>query len=711
MKWNPDFESFINSVIENISEGLIIYNRLSNNILFYNAKSVEILMIKSGDISTNILSKLSVLINKYEKSCEDIVFESHLEIDKEINKSIKAIIFPSIFKDILVIKVASGKDYYEDEKSMESISFLLKQNHKLVSIINNKSIIEFVNSTFLETFDFTIEEIIGSNILTFVSQLSEFQNIRIWKKISEGFVWKGEIKTANKKGDNLYLLASIIPIKIEETIEKFVIVADDITMQKQSELKLVEAEKKRNIILNALPDTILVIDKKGYISEFKSETEKELFINDVIINKKITEIGFPQDFSNKIINALKFTLKSKKIKQFNYNHKERHYECRLIALNEHEVVCFIRCITKRVIAEKILKTREKSYKSMVENFPSGLIIQKNNRLFYANKTALKYLGCKNLNELRKYNIFELVPEDKRDKVKKRIQSALEGKNVPFMEFPIRKISNNKYYIFETKPVLFDYYGEKVCQIVMRDLTVQKHLIKETLRAEMAEKLNMELQNEMEIRTKMEQTLINSLQEKEELIKEIHHRVKNNMQVMTSILNLQANLIEDENVKQIFEESQNRIKSMALVHEIIYSSKSFTKIDFERYIVALTDNLFRSYERKEKNIEIKFKINNFYLPVTLAVPCGLIINEIISFSIKRFFVEISKKYIIFVEANLINNEVQIFISDDGQLIKDKNILSSPKSLGFQLIMALVDQLSGSITFNNKQQNKFSIFFNI
>jgi len=716
MKWNSDLEFFINSAIDNLSEGIVIYNKLEKDILFNNAKAIDILKIKtekSANINNIIKSKLSGILEEYEKSFQDLFFECYLDKKKPKNNNIKVTIFSSIFKDILIIKLTNVNEDFDNENSLESISFLLKQNHKIVIIINDKSVIEFVNHTFLDTFDFTKEEILGSNILTYISRHSEFQNIRIWKTITEGLVWKGEIKTAKKNNEEIYLFASIIPIKIDKVIEKFVIIADDITKQKQADLKLIEAEKKRNIILNVLPDTILVINNNGYITEYKSEIHQKIFIKENIIGKKISEVDLPIDFCKKILNALKFTIKSQKIKQFNYEYKnkEKHYECRLIALNDKEVVCIIRDITKRVIAENILKNREKSYKSMVDNFPSGLLIHKKNRLFYANKIALKYLGCKNLNQLRKYNIFDLIPEELREKSKNRNKKALEGKNVSFMEFPIRNISDNKYYLFETKPVLFDYYGEKVCQIVMRDLSVQKRLITQTLRAEMAEKLNVELQKEMQIRNNIELSLKNSLKEKEELIKEIHHRVKNNMQVMTSILNLQANFIEDESVKQIFEESQNRIKSMALVHENIYSNKSLTKIDFERYIVSLTDNLLRSYEINDGNIEIKLKINNFYLPVTLAVPCGLIINEIISLSIKRFFVEISKKFIIFVEAILINNEVQIFISDNGQPINDKKILTNPKTLGFQLVNALIDQLNGSIQLESKKQNKFSIFFNI
>ncbi len=586
------------------------------------------------------------------------------------------------------------------------------QKNKIIILIDDAGSIEFVNQSFLQLFNFQENEIIGQNILTFVTD-NIFQNFRIWKTISEGLMWKGEIKSFNKNGEEVFLFAEIEPYYKRKTITGYIVLAEDITGNKKQENEIHELEKKNNIILSALPDTILLVDNNGVIKQGKIEEKSVFFVKNDIIGKNITALNLPCDFTRKLLNALRFTLKSRKIKQFNYDHvqHDKHVECRIIALNDTEAVCIVRDITKRIVAEKILKNREKSYKSMVENFPSGLIIQKNNRIFYANKTALHYIGCKTLNELRKYNILELFPEEYREKTSIRQKKALEGKEVPFMEFPIMNIKTGKYHIFETKPVLFDYYGEKICQIVMRDLTVQKKLIKETLRAEMAEKVNKELQNEMLIRIKAEEQIKQTLIEKEELIKEIHHRVKNNMQVMTSILNLQANLIKDENTRRIFEESQNRIQSMALVHENIYASKTFNKIDFEKYVSSLIQNLLRTYEKNEKNIEITKKIKNFYLPVSLAVPCGLILNEIISFSMKRFFVEISKKITIFVEANLTNNEVQIFISDNGPLPNNDFFQKNQSSLSFQLVTALVEQLNGKIDFDNKQQNKISIFFNI
>jgi PAS domain S-box-containing protein len=712
MKWHNDFEFFINNVFFNVvSEGIIMYDAKDNKVLYHNKKAINLLNISERDnlkITSILCRKFKAVLKGQMSDNEDISFEKVVKPDGQGTLPIRMTATSSIFDNILVIRL--GTDQHFSENLNNNYSFLFRHSDKIVTVINNQASIEYVNGAFLENFKLNnTDEVLGKNLFVFGTHFDKFQVIRIWKTISEGMSWKGEINITSINDEPLYLFANIIPLKNG----RFIIIADDITTQKTAEIKLQEAEQKKNIILSAMPDTILVIEKKGLITQYKCEEGSSLFKNMPVIDKYLNEIGLPSDLCNKINNAIKFTLKSKKIKHFNYAliPLDKHYECRVVALNDSEVILIVRDITKRTIGERLMKNKEKSYKSMIENFPSGLIIQKNNRLYYANKTALKYVGCKTLKDLRKFNIFDLLPEDKREMSRKRVNDALEGKNVQFMEFPIMNIATGKYFMYETKPVLFDYYGEKVCQVVIRDLSVQKKLIKETLRAEMAENLNILLKKEMLIRRKAEDEIKNSLKEKEELIKEIHHRVKNNMQVMTSIFNLQKNMIDNLEMKKIFEESQNRIKSMALVHENIYSNKSLTKIDFESYIRSLCENLIRSYELTESNIEIVYKIKNFYLPVTLAVPCGLILNEIISFSINNFFVEISKKVCIFVEANLNNNEVYIQIANNGSPIKDKKILNNPRTLGFQLVSALVDQLNGRITLDITKQNNFSLFFNI
>ncbi|MCJ7813450.1 response regulator [bacterium] len=138
------------------------------------------------------------------------------------------------------------------------------------------------------------------------------------------------------------------------------------------------------------------------------------------------------------------------------------------------------------------------------------------------------------------------------------------------------------------------------------------------------------------RKRAEEKIKASLQEKELLLKEIHHRVKNNLQVITSLLHLQSYHIKDPKTLEMFKESQDRVRSMALVHEKLYRSPDLAKIDFAQYIKSLTHGLYRSYSIDPKQIELKSKVEDVFLSIDMAVPCGLIVNELVSNSLKHGF---------------------------------------------------------------------------
>ncbi|AUB39254.1 CheY chemotaxis protein or a CheY-like REC [Nostoc flagelliforme CCNUN1] len=138
------------------------------------------------------------------------------------------------------------------------------------------------------------------------------------------------------------------------------------------------------------------------------------------------------------------------------------------------------------------------------------------------------------------------------------------------------------------------------------------------------------------RKQAEEQIKASLQEKEVLLKEIHHRVKNNLQIISSLLNLQAEYIKDNQALEVFKDSQNRIESMALIHEKLYQSQDLAKINFADYIQDLVTNLFYSYNVNSSAISLKMNVEEVFLAIDAAIPCGLIINELISNSLKYAF---------------------------------------------------------------------------
>ncbi len=216
-----------------------------------------------------------------------------------------------------------------------------------------------------------------------------------------------------------------------------------------------------------------------------------------------------------------------------------------------------------------------------------------------------------------------------------------------------------------------------------------------------------VENEIE-RIQVEEKIRNSLKEKEILLKEIHHRVKNNLQVVSSLLNLQSYYIKDETAIKIFRESQYRIKSMALIHQNLYQSQHLAQIDFYDYVDKLVSYLIHSYCSTPEMIKIKLEITHQPLGLDSAIPCGLIINELVSNSLKYAFPDYEEGEI-FIEL-IYNNNFELTIRDNGVGFPEEIDSKNTESLGLQLVHTLTEQLDGDIKFESKVgKTEFKIIF--
>jgi two-component sensor histidine kinase len=206
----------------------------------------------------------------------------------------------------------------------------------------------------------------------------------------------------------------------------------------------------------------------------------------------------------------------------------------------------------------------------------------------------------------------------------------------------------------------------------------------------------------------EESLKKSLQEKEVLLREIHHRVKNNMQIISSLFNLESTYTTSEKEKKIFEDSQNRVKSMAMIHEKLYQSHDLAKIDFADYIKSLASVLFASYGLSS-NIKHSINVEDVLFDIETAIPCGLIVNELLTNSIKHAFPRDRTGKIII---NLHRDEEENFIltvSDNGVGFPEDIDFKNTDTLGLQLVNTLVGQLDGTIELNEDEGTEFTITF--
>jgi PAS domain S-box-containing protein len=209
---------------------------------------------------------------------------------------------------------------------------------------------------------------------------------------------------------------------------------------------------------------------------------------------------------------------------------------------------------------------------------------------------------------------------------------------------------------------------------------------------------------------IEERIKQSLLEKEILLKEVHHRVKNNLQVISSILNLQTNYIRDPSVLDTLRELQNRIKSMALIHENLYQNKDISLLNFGDYILNLTQNLVHSYKMYGGDVNLVHHIEEVHLNLDYSIPCGLIVNELVSNAFKHAFPNNSRGE---VEVSIKRKDQQVLleVADNGVGFRSDLDFRNTDSLGLQLVNALVDQISGNIVQQTSNGTRYTITFNL
>lgn len=341
-------------------------------------------------------------------------------------------------------------------------------------------------------------------------------------------------------------------------------------------------------------------------------------------------------------------------------------------------------ITEQKKAEETLILSEEKYRNLIEMSPDaivtmdmeGVITSCNAFFTQATGYTKKDIVGEHFQDLG------LLPIEDIPKYREMVRFAAEGKTLKRFEIRWRHRDGTPF-LAELRASFIKENGRIAgIQIVARDITERK----------MAEE---------KIKT--------SLKEKEVMLKEIHHRVKNNMQIISSLLRLQSRQIKNEEIREIFNVSQNRINSMALIHESLYQSKDLANINLSDYVRRLTNRLLSLYKIGPNQIRLTLNVEDVYLDINRAIPCGLIINELVSNALLHGFPEREKGTI---EVKMCKNEGErhrLVVRDSGVGISETEDPLKPKRLGLQLVTDLVRQLNGSIDFNRAEGTEFQIVF--
>ncbi len=571
---------------------------------------------------------------------------------------------------------------------------LINSNTDMILLVDRDSKITFSNKEINRNLGYSEQELNGNYTEVIFHSNSHYKEICIELKDKKRY--EGGVKLKSKQGKihSTYLVITSYNDDTNDFLFVIKDLSDKITIKKQA--------LKMKSIFDSGNHTIWSIDREYALTSFNENYAtifKNLYSEDPKLNQRLNTI------EHRINNKTKVDFWNKKYQEaFKGNtvffetkleYVNDKYEYKEIYLNPIidengdilEVSGIGMDVTNRKQIQLKLNKNTARYNSIFQN--STVFI-------WSLDKELKITACNHSLEkvmLNWFNRIVTINSDFED------YYSTYGNTTAIKVFKnnFKKALNNKKQLFEIS-ITDRFDREQFLEIYMSPISYVENEISEI------SCIAIDI-SQSKIITKQ---LNDSLKEKETLLQEVHHRVKNNLQIISSILNLQASYIKDENALKILKESQNRITSMSFIHESLYMNEDIRYIDFGYYIKNLTANLIQSYSITPGQIELVSEVGDIQLSLDQAIPCGLILNELISNALKYAFPDNIKGRITLV---IKEKEEKVFIElrDNGIGIPSDFDIEKSESLGLQLVFILVEQLDGNIKIENNEGSNIFINF--
>jgi PAS domain S-box-containing protein len=342
-----------------------------------------------------------------------------------------------------------------------------------------------------------------------------------------------------------------------------------------------------------------------------------------------------------------------------------------------------RDVTERKRIEAALRESEARFRMMADTAPVMVwMAGPDTHITFVNKRWLEFTG-RTLQEEIGDNWFTGIHPHDLERCRESYLAAFRSQQPFTMEYRLRRLDGEYRWVVDTGIPLFESDGRSGGYIgTCMDLTERKD---------------------------MEDQLRRTLKEKESLLREVHHRVKNNLQVISSLLNLQSASIKDPVVNQLFRECQVRITSIALLHETLHRSNDLSRIKMGDYIRTLTGHLFRSYGVDPNVTSLELNIDDVEFDIDTGLTCGLIIDELVSNCLKHAFADDTGGRVHIDLQDHLDGTFTLRVSDDGVGLPKDGVLNNPESLGLELVSLLAEKLDGKTELLSGQGTEWLIRF--
>lgn len=551
---------------------------------------------------------------------------------------------------------------------------------ELIAIIDDKHRMVRINKAMSDKLGVSPDDAVGLTCYEYVHGAKEPPPFCPHSKLlSDG---KEHLEEVYEYGWGGIFQVSVTPFRDSEgKLVGSVHVARDITEHKQSEKALRKSEELLRATIESTADGILVVDEKGLVTHTNRRFAQMWRIPDELIktrqDKKLLDFVLgqlkePEAFLLKVQVLYQKSDEDFDVLYFKDGRIFERYSCPLI--RDRQItgrVWSFRDITDRKQTEQALRESEIKYRRIFNDSIAAIYVFDNEKNFLdSNQAGLDLLGYSR-QELLNMSIPDVDVDPK--VVLSAHEQLLGGERIVNYEHQLKRKDGRIITVLNNSRPLTDTQGNIVgMQSTLIDITVRKYA---------------------------EEQLKASLKEKEILLREIHHRVKNNLAVISSLLSMQSNIVDNQNVYSALHESQSRIRAMALIHETLYQSESLSSIDLERYAKDLVGNIVTAFDGIAGRVNFETEVRDVKLEINQAIPCGLIINELITNALKHAFPDEQYGVVRITAAYTKESEVGLTVSDNGIGFSDELGWKKSKSLGLRLISLMVDQLHGNMNIRN------------
>jgi PAS domain S-box-containing protein len=670
------------------------------------------------DINSAGISKNAVLIARDKK--EILIDYSATPIRNDKGDLVGITI---IFQDVTKLKKAE-KSLIVSEKRFKSI---YSSAPIAIEMYDNDGNLILANKASLDLFGVSdISELKKFNLFEDF-KLEEKEKNRLIKKETIKYEIEFNFQTFKKtrsykttKSGIIYLEVIISPLSIEdESLNGYIVQFHDITRHRVMEESLVKGNRIQKGLLESISDVFFALDKDLKCIYWNKATETLTDVSsDDAVGKSLYEL-FPEVKGKRVEELYLRVLKTQEpksiVKKFELDGNEYFFKIEAYP-SYYGVSVVVKDITDSKSTEEFLKKSEELYKSVVED-QTDLICRftPDGTVTFVNEAYCNYFGKGAIG-----NSFMLFAPGEDQYKLKRFLKFFSREN------PVKVIENSKtmpdgiqWWQWFNK-ALFDQQGHITeFQAVGRDITEYKRIEEiltkknQELKTKIKDKSNELIKARETIKSeinkfkKLEKESESSIRDKDLLIDEIRNRVKQNMQMISSLTSLHSGYIQDQIMKK-FRDSQNQIKSIALVYENLYQTKDLKSIDLSEFIKTLTDDLLRSYGTGKDSVKSIINIKNIILDIDTAITCGLIITELFTNSLNHAFPK-GQKGNIKIEVISEDNGFKLIVADNGIGLPKNIDVQNSETLGFQLINTLVMEINGKIKVDRSAGTKFIITF--